>query len=133
MEMDIANDSKIIEWLNNIDAKESTRKGYIKFMELYCQCINKTPSELIQESINELKQGLLPVERNVGGYISKFKSCMNQKGYAPKSFHYGIAAIRSFYKVFDIPLPVNAVKTKKPMPLKENNHFISHISHTPLT
>jgi integrase len=125
MEMDIANDNKIIEWLNNIEAKESTRKGYIRFMEIYCECTNKTPSELIQESIEEIKKGLLPAERNVSSYISKFKNCMNQKGYAPKSFHYGIAAIRSFYKAYDIPLPASAVKTKKPMPLKENNRFIS--------
>ncbi len=124
MEMDITKDSKIVEWLNNIEAKKSTQQGYLKFIGIYCGGVNKTPTELIQESIKELKAGLLPAERNVSGYISTFKSSMNQKGYAPKSFHLGIAAIRSFYKAFDIPLPASAIKTKKPMPLRVN-HFIS--------
>ncbi len=120
--MEIEKDKKLQEWFTNNELAENTRISYLGFMRLFCDCVGLTPSQLVAESISEIKAGLLPAERKVGGQIAKFKKCMTDKGYAPKSFHIGIAAIRSFYNAFDIPLPNGVIKTKKAMPLRENNY-----------
>ncbi len=96
-------------------------------MKVFCECAQKTPSELIQESIAELKQGLLPVERKNTTYIAIYKKYMSDKGYAPKSFNLGIAAVRSFYKSYDIPLSasIGKMKARKALPLRENQIFLA--------
>lgn len=120
--MEIEKDKKLQEWFTNNELAENTRISYLGFMQLFCGCIGLTPSQLVVESISEIKAGLLPAERKIGGQIAKFKKCMTDKRYAPKSFHIGIAAIRSFYNAFDIPLPNGVIRNKKAMPLKENNY-----------
>lgn len=120
--MEIEKDEKLLQWFTNSELAENTRISYLGFMQLFCDCTGSTPSQLVAESISEIKAGLLPAERKIGGQIAKFKTCMADKGYAPKSFHIGISSIRSFYNAFDIPLPSGVIKTKKAMPLRENNY-----------
>ncbi|MBU4220935.1 MAG: tyrosine-type recombinase/integrase [Euryarchaeota archaeon] len=121
--MEIEKDEKLLQWFTNNELAANTRVSYMGFMQLFCDCVGLTPSQLVAESISEIKAGLLPAERKIGGQIAKFKKCMTDKRYAPKSFHIGIAAIRSFYKAFDIPLPSGVIKNKKAMPQRENNYF----------
>jgi integrase len=123
--LDIENDDKLLEWFENIEASGSTRRLYTIFMRVFCEGVGKTPSELIQEAIQELKQGLLPAERKSTSYLAKYKKCMTDKGYSPKSFNTGMAVIRSFYKAFDIPLSNTALKTKKARPMRENQTFLT--------
>lgn len=120
----VRTDKKIIEWLTNIDASDNTRKSYITYVKVFCGCVGKAPSELIEESIKSIKAGLLPAERNEGQYISKFKECLKAQGYADKSFYHGLSAVKSFYNNFDITLPKSVSKIKKANPKKENQNFI---------
>lgn len=120
----VKNDNKVLEWLTNIDAAKSTRFSYITFMKIYCECNNKTPTELVNESIKGIKRGLLPAERNEGTYISKFKECMKKAGYSEKSFYQGLSAVKSFYSAFDIVLSKSASRLKKPHVMKENQNFL---------
>ncbi len=122
--MDIGNDEKLLEWFESIEAAQSTRRIYHDFMKMFCECVEKTPTELIQESIRELKQGLLSVERKSNSYIAKFKKTMNDKGYAPKTFNTGMATIRSFYRNFDIQLSNSTTKIKKALLRPENETFL---------
>lgn len=121
----VRTDSKILEWLTNIEAVENTRKSYISYMRVFCECVNKTPTELITEAIKSIKEGLLPAERNEALYISKFKECLKAEGYADKSFYHGLSAVKSFYSNFDITLPKSVSKIKKVNPIKENQNFIN--------
>jgi integrase len=123
--MDISNDEKLIEWFENNQSAVSTRRIYHDFMKMFCELAGKTPTELILESIQELKQGLLPVERKSNSYIAKFKKSMGDKKYSPKTFNTGMASIRSFYKCFDIPLSNSSMRMKKAIPIQENQTFLS--------
>lgn len=123
--MEIENDKKLLQWFNNSEIAKSTRISYLGFMRIFCECLRLSPTELIEESIKEIKAGKMPAERKIGGQIAKYKQCLKERGYAPKSFHIGISAVSSFYKSFDIPLPNGVIKTKKAMPLKVNNNFLS--------
>lgn len=120
----VRTDSKILEWLTNIEAVENTRKSYISYMRVFCECVDKTPTELIAESIKGIKEGLLPAERKEAEYISKFKECLKKNGYADKSFNHGLSAVKSFHSNFDITLSKSVSKIKKANPIKENQNFI---------
>lgn len=123
--MEIENDLKIIQWFSNIEASPATRSLYSTFMKIYCECVGKTPTELITEAIKEIKEGKMPAERKESSYIASFKEYMKKKGYADKSFAAGMAAVRSFYKSYDIILSNGASRTKKAKSKKENNNFLS--------
>lgn len=123
--MDIKDDPRLIQWLDLIEASENTRDMYFRFMKLFCECIGLTPAELIEESIRETKAGLLLSERKTVDHIAKFKKCMADKKYAPKSFVLGISAVKSFYKSFDIQLSSSMGKLKKRLPLRGNQTFLT--------
>ncbi len=120
----VKNDVKVSEWLINIQASDSTRNSYTIFLKIFCECVGKTPSELISESIKGIKEGLLPAERNEGAYLSRYKDCLKKAGYADKSFYHAISAVKSFYNSFDIVLPKSAGKVKKSLPMKSNQNFL---------
>ncbi len=121
----VRNDGKVLEWLTNIDAAENTRKSYISYLKIFCECNKKTPTELITESIKGIKGGLLPAERNEGAYISKYRECLKKAGYADKSLYHGMCAVKSFYYAFDIALPKSASRQKKGHPMQENQNFLT--------
>ena len=118
-------DEKLDEWLNTIEAKKATRAVYIVHMRKFCEIAGKTPTELIADSIAEVKAGMLPAERKSKGYVAKFKKCLLDQGYAPKSQQGALAAIKSFFKSYDMPLSQSISKTKKVQVLEENTGFMN--------
>ncbi len=122
--MDIGNDDKLIEWLDTIEAKEATRKVYIIHMTKFCECVGRTPSQLIDESITEIKEGKLPAERKAKGYVAKFKKCLSDQGYAPNSRQGAMAALKSFFKSYDMPLSQSIARSKNAQTLEGNNGFL---------
>lgn len=122
--MDIKNDPKIQEWFEMIDASEGTRTLYIFYMKKFCECVNLSPSQLIEEAIKEIKKGLLPAERKSPSYISKYKKCLTDKNSAPKTVSLALSTLKSFFKAFDIQLP-SSMKIRNARLLKENNNFIT--------
>lgn len=122
--MDIEKDEKFLEWLDQIDASESTRSSYLTHIKKFCECVDKTPTELITESIIEVKEGKLPAERKMKGYVAKFKKCLSDKGLAPKSQAVAMAALKSFFKSYDMPLSQSIARSKKAQILEANNGFL---------
>jgi integrase len=126
------NDSKLEQWFNLFELSDRTREIYTKYMQEFSECIGLTPTQMIEEAIVEIKAGKLPSERNILGYVAKFKKCMKDKDRAEKSQAVAIACIKSFFKAFDIQLP-SAVRTpKKPHTIKENDNFLSREDVTKL-
>ena len=123
--MGIETDEKLVEWLDTIEAKEATRKVYIVHIRKFCGCVGKTPTELINDSILEVKEGKLPAERKAKGYVAKFKKCLLDEGYAPKSQQGALAAIKSFFKSYDMPLSQSIARNKKVQVLEENSGFMT--------
>lgn len=124
---DVSNDEKIKEWFTQNQSTEATKQTYTVFLQLFSDCVGKTPTEIISEAITEIKQGLMPAERKNKIYFAKFKECMDKKGYAPKSYTLGLNAVKSFFKANDIALSasINEKRGKKSLPLKENMNFIT--------
>lgn len=122
---DIRNDERVIQWFSLSELSEATRPSYTVFMQLYCECVGKTPTVLISEAMTEIKKGKLPAERKTVTYFAKYKDCLTQRGYAPKTFGYAISVIKSFYKQFDIDLSRMVSKNKQRSRLKENDNLLS--------
>lgn len=122
--MNIEADEKFLEWLDTIEATKATRSSYFTHMKKFCECVGKTPDELITESIIEVKEGKLPAERKTKGYVAKFKKCLSDKGAAPKSQQSALAALKSFFKSYDMPLSQSIARSKKAQVLEANTGFL---------
>ncbi|HWQ95747.1 MAG TPA: tyrosine-type recombinase/integrase [Candidatus Methylomirabilis sp.] len=57
--------------------------------------------------------------------ISKFKKFLKENGRAPKTQAVAISTIKSFYSAFDIQLSSSIGKTRKSLPLRENQNFLT--------
>ncbi len=122
---DISNDSKVVQWFELFDLSKNTRRNYTTYLKDFCECVGKTPSELIDDAVSELGKKR-PIDCNTVGYVAKFKRYMDDKNRAPKAQAVSIACIKSFYKCYDIPLSASIRSPKKPMPMKENQNFLDY-------
>ncbi len=122
---DVRKDEKVLQWFSLSEMAESTRASYASFMQIYCECVKKSPTVLINEALTEIKKGKLPAERKTVGYFAKYKECLQQRGYAPKSFGYAISVVNSFYSQFDVDLSKMIGRNKKRPRLEENDVLLS--------
>ncbi len=122
--MDIDIDEKFLEWLDTIEATESTRAVYLTHIKKFCEFVGKTPTQLINDSIAEVKEGKLPAERKAKGYVAKFKKHLADEGYAPKTQQATMAALKSFFKSYDMPLSESISRSRKAQVLEANNGFL---------
>ncbi len=125
MVADIRSDDKIKLWFSNREYAEKTRETYAVYMQLFCECINKTPSEVILEANIETRNGLLLNERKAVEYFAKFKDCLKNKGFSDKTQGLAISAVTSFYQFYDIQLSGIIGRNKKRLPQKENEVFLT--------
>lgn len=121
----IETDPRIRQWFGMIEGSTSTENTYRTYMKAFCDCIGKTPSELIEESIKEIREGKLLSERNTVTYLMQFKDCLNKQNKAPKTQGLAISVVKSFYKSFDIELSSSVGRVKKRLPLRENQNFLT--------
>lgn len=125
MNIDIECDPRVEQWLEMIEGAKATRKTYTTYIKTFCECIGKNPTELIEEAIKETREGKLLSERNTVIYLTKFKKCLNDKKKAPKTQGVALSTIKSFYKAFDIQLSSSMSKSKKRLPLREHQTFLT--------
>lgn len=125
MVSDIKTDEKINFWFSNREYADKTRDAYLVYMQLFCNCINNTPSQVILEANIETRKGLLLNERNAVKYFAAFKNCLKEKGLADKTQGLALSAVRSFYEFNDIQLSNIVGRNKKRVPQTENGKFLT--------
>lgn len=123
--MDIIYDGRLLQWFDLLDLSENTKRLYLIYMRQFCNCLSKSPTELITEAIAETKGGLLLSERQTVGYVARFKKTLKENRLAPNSQAAAMTCVKSFYKAFDIELSSAIKKSKKCLPLKENMGFLT--------
>jgi site-specific recombinase XerD len=125
--MDISKDTKLLQWFVNSDLSDATCRLYSMYMRYFCDCVGRTPTELIADAIKEIKEGKLPSERKESEYFAKYKVRLKERNLSPKSQSVAITCVRSFYKAYDIQLSANITKIKKPLPMRENMNFLTKV------
>ncbi len=118
---ELENNELIKEWFSIMEAAPNTRRNYLKGMALYTDFTGKTPEQLLEEAESEIKSGLLMRKRSIRKYLLDFREMLKAREYAPKTTINYVGTIKSFYKVFDIDLPVlNRRKTFQAKPTEKN-------------
>jgi integrase len=119
---DLLQDEKVIEWLEILNAHESTMKAYLQAMRDFTNVTSKTPSDLILEARDEVQNGIPKGERKLKGYFIKYRKYLQDKQLADTTISNRITGAKSFYKLFDIDIPILPQHGRKarPKPKKEN-------------
>lgn len=103
---ELKNDKIIKDWLSGIKAADETRKGYLQAMQYFTEFTNKTPLQLIEEAEVEIRAGLLMRERNITCYLREFREQLEKKNLAPLTIKGRMTGVCSFYRSYNIQLPV---------------------------
>jgi integrase len=113
--MNITNDPYIQNMYLSRNLKPATITSYTKIIQPYCEFINKTPTELITEAIEEEEQGIRKINRKIRTYQIKYRQHLITQNKSPLTIKNTMATIRSFYNEYEIELP----KIKINVPLEE--------------
>lgn len=114
--IDLKKDKITKNWLSGIKATEETQKSYLQAIQGYTEFTGKCPEELIKESEQEIKSGLLMRERNISSYLIGYRELLEESGKAPMTVKSRITAICGFYTFYDIQLPYIPKSTQKARP-----------------
>lgn len=123
--MNVKDDPKVQLWFDLNELAESSRCGYGTYMKQFCELNNKSPTELIDEAIAEIRAGKLPSECNTVSYIAKFRRSLRERELARTTQRSSLECIKSFYKAYDIQLSSLIGKVRNARPLRENLFFLT--------
>ncbi|KKG05877.1 hypothetical protein DU40_13605 [Methanosarcina mazei] len=92
-------------------------------MKIYCEWLDKTPTQLIDEADFETETIRLKKRRKINNYLIDFKAFLRTKDIAPKTISAYYGAVISFYKRSQVELP-ELPREGRVEPLKENRYFL---------
>jgi integrase len=75
-------------------------------MQYFTEFTNKIPLQLIEEAEAEIRAGLLMRERNITYYLREFREQLEKKNLAPLTIKGRMTGVCSFYRSYNIQLPV---------------------------
>lgn len=103
--MQLYDDLLFKSFIQNRGLKESTIKKYHRHLVIYCEFLNKTPTEIIDEAERDEDKAIRMRNRSIKKYLLNFKSYLETKNYSKINISTIITTIRTFYKEYDIILP----------------------------
>lgn len=113
-------DTLVIEWFSIINASKNTQRNYLQALQFYTEWTGKTPEELVLKAEEEIKNGILPRLRSVKKYMIGFRKHLQDKGSAQNTVKINMNGVLSFYRSFEIELPVLPKSGEKTSVLVEN-------------
>ena len=105
MKFEYEDDKLLFNWFSKRDLSSNTQEVYTYAMKDYCNFLEKTPSELLEEA--EFEQETVKKRRNrqIEGYLSGFKAYLAQNDKSPNTLRIKLKAVLSFYRNYDITVP----------------------------
>ncbi|MCD6263294.1 tyrosine-type recombinase/integrase [Candidatus Bathyarchaeota archaeon] len=95
----------IEEWMEELSNKaRSTKERYLSFFIKFCNFLNKTPEEILQERKEDLKKGEERERRRYERELKRFIRFLEEKGYKRTSIQVAYASVRSFFDSHYVPL-----------------------------
>lgn len=138
---DIESDDAVISWLTNLDTTESTRVAYIKGMRDYVSCHKMTPTQLLDEAMDEYDSGVQPLRQKINTRLNVFKRWLLDGCRTPTEVKQGkparqlaentmalrLVGAKSFYRTVGLTVPnikisrnVTTKKENRAIPTKED-------------
>lgn len=102
---ELEKDPAIEEWFIYVNPKESTKISYLTNIQLFCNYINKSPAELIDEADTEAENGILLKKRKIKQYITNYINHLNNLDISANTRKSRLAAVKSFYHKNEVELP----------------------------
>src|SRR5665647_139856 len=110
---------EIKKWFSGINASDNTKQSYLQAMQAYTDKTGKTPEQLILEAEAEVRAGRLMRERTIFTYLPEFRELLEKKELAPLTIKNRMTGICSFYKYYNIDLPVLPKNMNRARPQKK--------------
>jgi integrase len=110
---------EIKKWFSGINASDNTKQSYLQAMQAYTDKTGKTPEQLILEAEAEVRAGKLMRERTIFTYLPEFRELLEKKELAPLTIKNRMTGICSFYKYYNIDLPVLPKNMNRARPQKK--------------
>lgn len=120
---DLEKDSLILEWLSVINPKPLTRRTYTFAMQYYTEYTAMSPEDLLLEAETEIKDGILPRQRQLQRRLIDYREYLQQQGIAPLTVKNRMTGVLSFYKSFDIEVPTLPKSGMKAKPLQQHKEI----------
>jgi len=95
------------------------KQSYLQVMQAYTDKTGKTPEQLILEAEAEVREGKLMRERMIFTYLPEFRELLEKKELAPLTIKNRMTGICSFYKYYNIDLPVLPKNMNRARPQKK--------------
>lgn len=119
---ELKKDEYIQDWLKSRKAKPNTQKGYLVCMQEFTEFTGMTPTELLEEAEAEIEARTIPRKQKIKQYLIGFREYLENKkiegrNLAPLSVKNRMTGVQSFYKSFDIIIPIldRSEDTAKPL------------------
>lgn len=110
-------DETVINWLNAINARPSTRKNFTHGIAMYTEMLNMSPDALLDEA--EAEMTLPARKRKLKNHIVAFREQLQKKGVSEHTIRSRLTAVRSFYNSNEILIP--KIKFDKPTTIISND------------
>lgn len=94
------------KWFLIRNISSGTQDSYIRAIKAYTTLLGKNLSELLQEAKNENHSPIEIMDRSVTLNLLRFKKHLKESGKAPGTVNLQYSAVVSFYKAFQITLPI---------------------------
>ena len=121
----ILDDPQFKEFVHAKDYKPKSIKNHMEGLKFYCNCIGKTPTEIIREAIDEQKRDVWVTDRKIRTYFTNFIDYLVKLGNAPQTIKNKVNWVKTFYKEYGIETPTVKIPANKcnialkPIPDKE--------------
>ncbi|NMO09508.1 tyrosine-type recombinase/integrase [Methanobacterium subterraneum] len=112
-EADISMDSMVKEFFLAKNIRESTKNHYLIRLRYYCDFIEKTPSQMIEEAEAEEEERLRMRKRKIRKYFLSWLDELQTKGYSRNTISSFFTSVKTFYRFFEIELPNVNIEIKK--------------------
>jgi len=116
--IDYLKDELVEQWLEDNTFSENTVRNYLRGLKHYCELNEMHPTALIEEAESDLKSDKLPRQYKIKSRLAQFTKEMAKKSDNTQSIY--VTAVKSFYRHFEIPLPLNGKSRKKQTLLKND-------------
>lgn len=126
----ILEDPQFKEFVRSKDYKLKSIKNYKNGLKFYCTFLNKTPTEIIREAIDEQKSDVWVTDRKIRQYFTTFVDYLIDRGNAPQTIKNKVNWVKTFYKEYGIETPrVRVPRNKSNIALKPvlNKEIISEV------
>jgi integrase len=107
---EISNDQCVTDFIDSREIKEGTKKAYIQRIKRYCNVINKSPIELVEEAEEEQDNSIKSRKRKIKSYLISYKKYLESIGTTPMASRSNMTTVKSFYQAFDIEVPRLKIK-----------------------